>query len=127
MGYNQSEAVAAIVLKSYCTVHAPLSTDAFLRLGTDDTNVVWLNGERLHEFSEERGIVMDNDIVPLKLKAGENTLLIKIGQGTGPWKFIPELLTQKAKRSKVSIQSRSLQRERRKNERQTSTDIATLR
>ena len=85
------------VAYAYCTVHAPLSTVAFLRLGTDDTNVVWLNGEHLHESSEGRGIVMDNNIIPLKLKAGENTLLIKIGQGTGAWKFIARIVDAEGK------------------------------
>jgi hypothetical protein len=97
---NLSEAVASVinaVAYAYCTVHAPLATDAFLRLGTDDTNVVWLNGERLHAFTEGRGVVMDNDIVPLKLKAGENMLLIKIGQGGGGWGFAARIVDSEGK------------------------------
>lgn len=97
---NLREAVAEVtnaVAYAYCIVHAPLSIDAFLCLGTDDTNAVWFNGERLHAFNEGRGIVMDNDIVPLKLKAGDNTLLIKIGQGGGGWGFAARIVDGEGK------------------------------
>ena len=56
-------------------------------MGSDDTLTVWLNGERLLAVNETRAVMPDQHKLDLKLKAGKNTLLLKVCQGGGEWAF----------------------------------------
>ncbi len=56
-----------------------------LSLGSDDSIAVWLNGEQVHANNVVRAAAPDQDEVTLKLKAGKNRLLIKVGQVGGEW------------------------------------------
>jgi hypothetical protein len=64
---------------------APEATDAILLMGSDDGIKVWLNGAIVHNNNIDRGQVVDQDMAPIKLKKGENELLLKITQGGGGW------------------------------------------
>ncbi len=64
-------------------LHAPEATDATLALGTDDGVRVWLNGKQVHRFDGGRAYTSKEDRVPVKLRKGSNTLLLKISQGGG--------------------------------------------
>ncbi len=66
---------------------SPKDQDAVLALGSDDGVVVWLNGQRVHTNLVPRGYGSRSDLVPIRLKAGRNALLLKITQGTGDWCF----------------------------------------
>ncbi|HZZ77085.1 MAG TPA: VCBS repeat-containing protein, partial [Gemmataceae bacterium] len=55
--------------------------------GSDDTLVVWLNGQKIIADPTHRGCAPDQNLASLKLKKGKNQLLIKIGQGDGDWAF----------------------------------------
>ena len=61
--------------------------DAVARMGSDDGVRLWVNGELVHEHNVQRSAVLDNDQVPVMLKAGKNALLIQVTQGPGAWKF----------------------------------------
>ena len=61
----------------------PTEMKAELRLGSDDGVVCWLNGEKIHSNKVDRKVAIDNDRIPVTLRAGENTLLLKIVQGGG--------------------------------------------
>src|SRR5262249_11632750 len=56
-------------------------------LGSDDSLTVWLNGQKLVSENTTRGCAPDQNNAVLKLKAGKNNLLMKIGQGGGEWAF----------------------------------------
>ena len=58
-----------------------------LRIGSDDGNVVWLNGERVHLNETSRPLSPDSDSVDVVVKPGTNRLLMKITQGGGEWEF----------------------------------------
>lgn len=62
-------------------------TDALLELGSDDGIKVWLNGQLVHGNNVSRGAAVAQDKVPVRLKKGENTVLLKITQGSGDWGF----------------------------------------
>jgi hypothetical protein len=64
-----------------------------LRLGSDDTLSVWLNGKRLIHENYGRPCVVDSDEVELALKPGKNSLLIKICNGAADFQMYahPEL------------------------------------
>ena len=49
-----------------------------LRFGKDDQGKLWLNGNEV--FADDKGgwPVVDGNIIPVKLKAGKNTILVKV-------------------------------------------------
>jgi hypothetical protein len=63
---------------AYCKVISPKVTAAQLRLGTNDTVTLWLNDQKLLSKNIERSAAPDSDILPVNLKKGENTILIKV-------------------------------------------------
>ncbi len=54
-------------------------------MGSDDGVKAWLNGAVVLSNNVDRGLVVDQDIAPIHLKAGPNELLLKITQGGGGW------------------------------------------
>src|SRR5262249_21927578 len=54
-------------------------------LGSDDSIAVWLNGEQVLANNVVRALAPDQEQVALKLRAGKNRLLIKVGQVAGEW------------------------------------------
>ena len=56
-----------------------------LSLGSDDTLTVTFNGVRLLHDNVNRPAVADSDRVELKVKAGKNRLVIKVGQYAFDW------------------------------------------
>ena len=68
-------------------VESSTQRPAELRVGSDDTVTVWLNGEKVLANPAYRAAVMDNDVVPATLRQGENRILAKVGQGPGDWQL----------------------------------------
>ncbi|MBL8879144.1 MAG: DUF5110 domain-containing protein [Phycisphaerales bacterium] len=66
---------------------APNEMQAQLALGSDDGVVVWLNGVEIHRNNIGRPYAPKQDVIPIRLKQGPNTLLLKINQGGGDWGF----------------------------------------
>jgi putative membrane-bound dehydrogenase-like protein len=58
--------------------------DAKLLLGSDDSAVVWLNGQQVHAFQGSRAIGFAQDKIPVRLSAGRNLVLIKVENHNGP-------------------------------------------
>ena len=56
-------------------------------VGSDDGVRIWLNQELIHTNPAYRGAYPDQDRVPVTLKKGLNTLLIKVLQGGGGWGY----------------------------------------
>ena len=69
----------------------PTPQEAWLGIGSDDGIKIWHNGELVHDKWVRRNSLIDDDIVPLKLSAGRNTLLVKIQNAWGDWSFISRL------------------------------------
>lgn len=70
-------------------VSAPMT--AWLGIGSDDGLKVWLNGELVNDRWQHRISHLDDDVVPLKLKAGPNRILLKVQNKTRNWSFIARL------------------------------------
>ncbi len=69
-----------------------------LSLGSDDSISVFFNGTRVLHEDYTRPAAPDQNRVDLKVKAGKNQLLIKIGQYAGGWEVyvspeLPEIIT----------------------------------
>lgn len=70
------------------TLNSPADQDAELMLGSDDGFALWLNGEAIGASLEiGRGLTVDADRVPVRLRKGRNVLLVKITQMGGEWGF----------------------------------------
>ncbi len=54
-----------------------------LRLGSDDSIQVWVNGQRVLEHKVRRAVAPDQERLTIDLQAGENQLLIKITNAGG--------------------------------------------
>jgi hypothetical protein len=59
--------------------------------GSDDTITVWVSGEKVLANEAYRAAVIDSDRVDVKLKKGENSILVKVCQGGGGWEFLMRL------------------------------------
>lgn len=76
--------------KSVCayalaTVDVPAARPAQLRLETFNALRIWVNGEKVATYaSYHAGAAFDQYIVPIELKQGENTILIKVCQNDQP-------------------------------------------
>lgn len=68
-------------------IQSPSAQPARLVLGSDDAVKVWLNGELVHSNFVSRPVAAGDDKVDVNLKAGDNTVLMKVVQGSGGWGF----------------------------------------
>ncbi len=75
----------------YRTLTVAAATSATLALGSDDAIAVWWNGEEVLRHEIGRPAAPDQELVPVELRAGENTLLLKVTNGGGPGGFYFEL------------------------------------
>ncbi|MFC1671694.1 HEAT repeat domain-containing protein, partial [Planctomycetota bacterium] len=66
-------------------VECPEEQEAQIQIGSDDGVKAWLNGELVHGNNLGRGVTPGEDKAKVTLKAGKNTLLLKINNGGGGW------------------------------------------
>ncbi len=55
--------------------------------GSDDALTLWVNGEKIHEDRDSRGVNPNSLRFEVKLKPGRNEVLARIQQGGGGWGF----------------------------------------
>ncbi len=72
---------------AYTEIIVEKPTDAVLLVGVDDSERIWVNGEKVFEQFVARALQVDQDRVPAKLKAGTNKILMKTWQNTMGWEF----------------------------------------
>ena len=63
------------------------ANEVVLSCGADDGLVIWLNGDKVYEDRQQRGLTADSLRVPLKLKAGANRLTAMVQNGSGGFGF----------------------------------------
>ena len=78
---------------AWTSMTSPDEREIQIRFGSDDQAKVWLNGEEIftqadihtdiHSGSQE----IDRHIIPVTLKAGENSILVKVCDEKAPWGF----------------------------------------
>lgn len=73
------------VVVCYRVITSPSDIRAELSFGADDGVIVWLNGKKLHEDREQRGVSRDSLNVDLPLKKGDNRLVVLVQNGNGDW------------------------------------------
>jgi putative heme-binding domain-containing protein len=77
---------------AYAEIDSPEAADGKLFAGSDDQLAVWLNGKKLHDSgAASRGFEVDQDQLDVHFNAGQNQLLLKIGNVSGTWQFAARL------------------------------------
>jgi hypothetical protein len=66
-------------------IESPEAITLPVSLGSDDQLAVWLNGRQVLHENVIRAVAPDQSHADLKLKAGKNQLLIKVGNVGGEW------------------------------------------
>ncbi len=79
------------VAYAFSNLYSEEDKEMILAVGSDDGIKIWFNGELVHKNHIGRGTRIDNDFVPVKIKKGNNTCLIKVDNGDGGWGFIARL------------------------------------
>ena len=63
---------------AWTTVNSPDERKAQLSFGSGGQAKLWLNGEEVFTHSEVHNLSVDQDTIPITLKAGKNSILIKV-------------------------------------------------
>ncbi|MCX7017336.1 MAG: hypothetical protein NTW86_33030, partial [Candidatus Sumerlaeota bacterium] len=72
-------------------VFSPKEQKAQLALGSDDSIIAWLNGEKVFGKKVSRSLKPGADKAPITLKEGENTLMLKVTQDKGYWGAVAQI------------------------------------
>jgi WD40 repeat protein/serine/threonine protein kinase/Flp pilus assembly protein TadD len=84
-------------------VYALAERPATLAFGGVNPTRAWLNERLIYEYDPERPSPQARDLVPVTLRAGRNTLLVKVASGDGPMKayvrFVPSTSDSKPEHS----------------------------
>lgn len=83
-----------VVAYAWVQINMPEETHGILGIGSDDSIKIWLNGTLVHKNLVTRGVIPDNDRVPVTFKKGKNQLVLKILNTGGPWGFACRLLEE---------------------------------
>ncbi len=75
------------VAYAFTTFRSAAELESVMRIGSDDGVKVWLNDELVFGHHVNRALVSGQDAVLVRLKEGENRLLVKLSQGWGSWEF----------------------------------------
>jgi hypothetical protein len=76
-----------VVAYSVTYLWSPDARDVVFSLGSDDGCALWVNGDKLFSHPQQRGAAPGQDHVPARLRAGWNTVMMKIAQLPGDWGF----------------------------------------
>lgn len=79
---------------AYSEILWPRTEMAVLSVGSDDGVKVWVNGVVALDHAIRRGVTKDEDQVEVPLKAGRNSLLVKVEQGAAAWGFAVRFLSK---------------------------------
>ena len=75
------------VAYAYTVLQCPSERQAQLRFGSDDQARVWLNEKQVDSYDKPRSPALDQDVVPITLKSGENRIVVKVCNELVGWGF----------------------------------------
>ncbi len=84
--------VVAYAVRTFTSDNA---RDVRIFTGSDDALRVWLNGKLVTQALALRAAVIDSESNNAKIRAGENTLIAEVSQGTGGWGLYLRIEDQK--------------------------------
>ena len=78
LGWGSGSAIYDHVVYGSVTLNAPREQETTMLVGSDDEVKVWLNGELVHYNPVLRGAGDYQDAFPVRLKSGDNVLLVAV-------------------------------------------------
>ena len=75
------------VAYAFATVNSPDERKVQLRFDSDDQGKVWLNGEQVFTHTKTYSAVIDKYTIPVTLKPGKNSILVKVCEEEEGWGF----------------------------------------
>ena len=69
------------------TVTSPNEREALFRFCSDDQSKIWLNGTEIFTDPNAQTALLDKNTIPVTLKAGKNTILVKVCNERMSWGF----------------------------------------
>ena len=78
----------------YQQIESPVDQDATLLIGNDDGVKIWINGELVFTNREHLAATPERNKVAVKLKKGNNSVLMKIVNGNNPHGFYLSLASE---------------------------------
>ena len=75
------------VTYAFTTVSSPDERQVQFRFDSDDQGKIWLNGKEVHAHTRTHSAQIDWDIIPVTLKPGENSILVKVCEEERDWGF----------------------------------------
>ena len=75
------------VAYAFATVNSPDERKVQLRFDSDDQGKVWLNGEQVFTHTKTYSASIDKFTIPVTLKPGKNSILVKVCEEEGGWGF----------------------------------------
>src|SRR4030042_771514 len=81
-----------VLAYAYSEVQAEETRIWFISLGTNDGGKLWVNGKNVWDNQQPRGLLIDDDLIPVVLNKGNNTLLLKVEERGNRWGFCVRFL-----------------------------------
>ena len=75
------------VIYAFTTVTSPDERKVQFRFDSDDQGKIWLNGKEVHAHTITHSAQIDWYIIPVTLKPGGNSILVKVCEEAGGWGF----------------------------------------
>ena len=72
---------------AFATVTSPDEREVQFRFDSDDQGKLWLNGKEVFSNPQAQSAVADDNIILVTLKAGKNTILVKVCNEEESWGF----------------------------------------
>ena len=80
------------VCYAFCLLESEQDGDSEIRIGSDDSVVVFLNGHKVHTQPAKRPILIDEDRITVSLRPGKNRCLVKVSNGFQKWELAARVL-----------------------------------
>ena len=75
------------VFYAYVTVTSPDAREVQFRFDSDDQGKLWLNGKEIFTHTKTSKAEIDKYTIPVTLKQGKNSILVKVCNEQGGWAF----------------------------------------
>ncbi len=72
---------------AYATVTSSDEREVFFRFSSDDQGKIWLNGKEIFADATPKTAILDRNTIPVTLRAGKNTILVKVCNEEIDWGF----------------------------------------
>ncbi|RKU24620.1 hypothetical protein C6497_17530 [Candidatus Poribacteria bacterium] len=75
------------VAYAWTTISSPDEREVLFRFGSDDQSKIWLNSTEVFADTRAQTALLDKNTIPVTLKKGENTILVKVCNEEMSWGF----------------------------------------